>query len=81
MLAVGVGAAGLALGLIAGLWLHKLRSRWCPRCGEWTLERPLTQEDERQVRQTVQANDVVRCAAIPPSAVPADKLRRLADQS
>lgn len=81
MLAVGLGAAGLALGLIAGLWLHKLRSRWCPRCGEWTLERPLTEEEERQVRLAVQANDLMRRVAIPSPAVPAAKLRRLAGQS
>jgi hypothetical protein len=80
MLVIGMNAACLVLGLLAGLWLHKLRSRWCPRCGEWTLERPRTEEEERQVREVVQANDL-RDAAAPRPGVPAAKLRRLAGWS
>ena len=79
MLAVGIGA-GLVLGLLAGLWLHRLRSRWCPRCGERTLERPLTEEEERQVREVVRANDSMRDSAVP-RPVSTAKLRRLAGRS
>jgi hypothetical protein len=81
MLAVGMGAACLVLGLFAGLWLHRLRSRWCPRCGEWTLERPLTAEEERQIRHGVQAKDPIRGVALPHPVVPAAGLSRLTDRS
>jgi hypothetical protein len=32
-----VAAAGTMLGLVAGLFAFKIKSRWCPRCGSLTL--------------------------------------------
>jgi len=76
---VGVGLAGLVIGLAVGLWLFRLRSRWCSRCGEWTLERPFSEENERLVREIVEANGPMRNRQVAPPRVPAAELRRLAD--
>jgi hypothetical protein len=39
---VGITALmGVLLGFLAGLFAFKVKSRWCPRCGAFTLpERP-----------------------------------------
>lgn len=30
--------SAIVLGFLAGLWAFKLQNRWCPRCGESTLD-------------------------------------------
>jgi hypothetical protein len=41
---VGATLAGLMIGFLAGLLSFRLKSRWCPRCGEWTFRRINTRE-------------------------------------
>jgi hypothetical protein len=78
---VGVGLTGLVVGLAIGLWLFRLRSRWCPRCGDWTLPRPVTEDDQRLVRDVVNANDPVRHLPVGQPQVPAVESGRRADQA
>jgi hypothetical protein len=73
---VGVGLAGLVVGLVMGLWLFRLRSRWCPRCGDWTLPHPVAKDDERLIREVVEANDPVRYLPIDLSRLSGADLRR-----
>jgi len=68
MVAVSVGIAGLLLGFVAGLWTFKVKSRWCPTCGGWTLAEPHIGHHER-----VPAVDVPRTSKA--------ELRSLADES
>lgn len=37
---VGVAIVFLCLGFAAGLTLFKVKSRWCPRCGDNTVPLP-----------------------------------------
>ncbi|MBB2940627.1 NADH pyrophosphatase NudC (nudix superfamily) [Actinoplanes lutulentus] len=34
---IGVVSLGVAVAYLAGLFSFKVKSRWCPRCGEWTF--------------------------------------------
>lgn len=77
-MAIGIGLTGLIIGLVVGLWLFRLRSRWCPRCGEWTLARPFNEEHARLVREVVAANDPLRNTPAAPARVSAAEPRRMA---
>ncbi|WP_199714410.1 hypothetical protein [Micromonospora radicis] len=37
--------SGVLLGFVAGLFAFKVKSRWCPRCGESTHAAPPVQGD------------------------------------
>lgn len=37
---VAAGTAGLAIGFLVGLFVFRIKSRWCDRCGSWTQRRP-----------------------------------------
>jgi hypothetical protein len=77
---VAAAVAGMVLGFLAGLWAFRLRSRWCPRRGEWTFARPESEEDERLAREVVEANDPARNTPVDPGRLPAAELRRWVDQ-
>jgi NADH pyrophosphatase NudC (nudix superfamily) len=36
---VSAALAGAILGFLAGLLSFRVKSRWCPTCGDWTFER------------------------------------------
>jgi hypothetical protein len=76
---VGAALAGLVIGFLVGLLAFRIKSRWCPRCGEWTLAGSASPDEERRVREVVEANDPMRGVAIGSPRHTAAELRRLAD--
>lgn len=75
---VGAVFAGLVVGFLVGLLSFRIKSRWCPRCGEWTLAGSASPDEERRVREVVEANDPMRGVAIGLPCRTAAELRRLA---
>ncbi|OON28270.1 hypothetical protein BSA16_27460 [Micromonospora sp. Rc5] len=43
--AVSVVFGGLVPGFLLGLLAFRVKSRWCPRCGESTLAMPPVEQD------------------------------------